>query len=195
MLPEQIVYLSVIASLIGSYYYIRDTVRGKTKPNLVTWFFWALAPLIGTFLQLKAEAGLYVLPVFLAGFMPLVIFFVALSRKDRHWKTTHFDIFCGIFSFVALILWVLTRETGVAIFFAILADGLAAVPTLIKSWKFPDTETAVGYLPGIFNNILGLLVIKTWMFSTYSFGLYFIVLNTTLIIFIQRGKWFPKKII
>jgi hypothetical protein len=195
MLPEQIVYLSFVVSIFGSYFLIRDILAGRTKPNLVTWFLWALAPLIGTFLQLKAGAGLSVIPVFLAGFFPLIIFILALVKHDGYWKITMFDIFCGIFSVIALVLWILTRNTGVSILFAILADAFAAVPTIIKSWKFPETETALGYLPGTINNILGLLVIKEWTFSIYSFGIYFIVLNTLLMMFIWRSKIFPKKVL
>ncbi|MCE9549309.1 hypothetical protein K8Q98_02840 [Candidatus Nomurabacteria bacterium] len=195
MIPEKFIYLTLVASVFGSYFYIRDVIRGTTKPNLVTWFFWALAPIIGTFLQLKAGAGLSVLPVFLAGFMPLVILIIALFCRNSYWKITTFDIFCGVFSFIALILWILTKRADISIFFAILSDALAAVPTLIKSWKFPETETAVGYLPGIFNNILGLLIIKNWNFSIYSFGIYFIVLNSMLIIFILRKKLFSREFI
>ena len=192
MLPEQIVYLSLLISVVPFYLYTRNTIRGTTKPNLVTWFFWALAPLIGTYLQLKAGAGLSVLPVFLAGFFPLIIFIVALTSRNGHWRLTTFDVLCGVFSFFALILWILTTRTDVSIFFAILADGLAAVPTITKSWKFPERETAVGYLPGVLNNILGLLVIKNWNFSIASFGIYFIVLNLLLMAIIWRKNFFYR---
>ncbi|MDP2789317.1 MAG: hypothetical protein Q8O46_04745 [bacterium] len=193
MIPEQIVYLSLLFSVFGSYFYIRDVIKGTTKPNLVTWFLWALAPLVGTYLQLKAGAGLSVIPVFLAGFVPLVILIIALIKGGAPWKITNFDILCGVFSLIALVLWVVTRRADISILFAILSDGLAAVPTLIKSWKFPETETGAGYVPGILNNILGLLVIKNWNFSAYSFGLYFIILNTTIVLFIFRKKMFPPK--
>jgi len=188
MLPEKIVYLSLIITFFGSFFYIKDILEGRTKPNLVSWFFWSLAPIIGSYLQFKAGAGLSILPVFLAGFVPLVIFFIALLTKNSHWAITKFDILCGVFSFIALMLWILTRRADISILFAILSDGLAAIPTLIKSWKFPETETAIGYSPGILNNILGLLVIKNWNFSIYSFGIYFILMNSTLILFIKRKK-------
>ncbi len=197
MTSGEIIFLviTLLTSIFGISFLIRDIMAGKTKPNLVTWFFWALAPLIGTFLQIKAGAGLSVLPVFLAGFFPVIIFVVALLKRNAHWKITVLDILCGAFSFLALMLWILTSETDISILFAILADGLAAIPTLIKSWKFPKTETALGYMPGIINNALGLLFIKNWDFSMYSFGIYFIVLNSVLIIFITRKnllKFVPK---
>ena len=188
MIPEKIVYLSFAFSAVGSFFYVRDIIRGKTKPNLVTWFFWALAPLIGSYLQFKDGVGLSILPVFLAGFVPLIIFFVALIKKEYHWKITTFDVLCGVFSAAALVLWLVTKRADIAILFAILSDGLAAVPTLVKSWKFPETETARGYVPGIVNNILGLLVVKNWTFSAYSFGIYFIVLNSILVLIIKRKE-------
>ena len=195
MLPEKIIFLSLFISLFGGFFYVKDVVSGRAKPNLVTWFFWSLAPLVGAFLQIKAGAGLSVLPVFLAGFVPLVIFFIALVNKNSYWKITSFDIFCGLFSFIALVLWVLTHKADISIIFAILSDTLAAIPTLIKSWKFPETETIIGYIPGILNNILGLLVIQSWNFSIYSFGIYFILLNSTLVVFILRKKIFSNKTI
>lgn len=195
MFPEKIVYLSIIFTVTGSFFYIRDILRGKTKPNLVTWFFWGLAPIVGAYLQIKDGAGLSVLPVFLAGFVPLIIFMVALTKREGYWKITKFDILCGTFSFLALVLWVTTHNASLSILFAILSDGLASIPTIMKSWKFPETETSVGYLPGILNNTLGLLVIKNWNFSIYSFSVYFIVLNLALILLIERAKIFRKKVI
>ncbi len=39
--------LSIIISLFGAYKYTLDTINGKTKPNRISWFLWAIAPLIG----------------------------------------------------------------------------------------------------------------------------------------------------
>lgn len=188
MIPEKFVYITFFISLVVLYFFLKNLIAGKTKPNLVTWFFWSLAPIVGTYLQVKAGAGLSVLPVFFMGFFPLIIFFVALFNKNSYWVITKFDIFCGVFSFLALILWIITQNTALSILFAILADALAAVPTFFKSWKFPETEFASGYAPGIVNNIIGLLIIKDWNFSVSSFGIYFIVLNSLLILIIKRKE-------
>ena len=147
-----------------------------------------LGPFIGVFFQLKAGAGLSVLPVFLAGFGPLVIIVISLFRKNSIWKITKLDVICGILAIMALLFYVLTHNLGISILFAILTDGLAAIPTIVKSWKFPETETAVVYLPGIFNNTLALFVITNWIFSIYSFSIYFIVVNTIIIFCIYHKK-------
>ncbi len=194
MLPENIIFVGVILSLIASFFYIRNIFYGSTKPNLVSWFIWMLAPFIGVFFQLKAGASLSVLPTFMAGFGPLLVIIFSLWNKNAYWKIEKLDIICGIFSFLALILYIFTHNLGVSVLFAIISDGLAAIPTLAKSWKFPETETAAPYLTGIFNNILGLFIIKNWIFSIYSFSVYFIIINIAISFCIYHKRIFKQAI-
>ena len=190
MLPENIIYITVLFNLIGSFFYIKDIFYGKTKPNLVSWVLWMLAPFIGVFFQIKAGAGLSVIPVFMAGFIPLIVIIVSLWHKNAYWKITKLDVFCGLLALTALVFYVLTHNLGISILFAILSDGLAAIPTLIKSWKFPETETAAVYAVSIFTNILALFIIKNWIFSIYSFNIYLILINIAIVFCIYRKKIF-----
>ena len=188
--PRNLFFFAVFVNFLGQFFYIRSVVWGGTKPNLVSWFIWMLAPFIGVFFQLKAGAGLSVLPVFMAGFGPLLVIIFSVLNKNSYWKLYTFDIYCGLFSFLSLVLYVFTHNLGISILFAIVSDGLAAVPTIIKSWKFPETESASIYLTGIFSNIAGLFIIKNWIFSIYSFGIYFILLNLIIVFCIYRKKIF-----
>ena len=190
MLPENIIYFAIFLNLIGHIIYIRSIIKGKAKPNLISWFFWSLAPFIGVFFQFKAGAGLSILPIFTAGFGSLMIFIAAILTKNGFWKITTFDIYCGIFSALALIFYILTHNLGISILFAILSDALAGVPTIIKTWEFPETENWAPYLLPIFSNLAGLLIIKNWSFPIYSFGAYFIFLDTTILFCIYHKKIF-----
>lgn len=190
MLPPDIIYVTIPISLIAYFYYFKDILFGDTKPNLVSWFLWMLAPFLGVFFQLKAGAGLSVIPVFIAGFGPLLVIIFSVFRKNAYWKLNAFDFFCGMLSALALILYVLTHNLALSIIFAILSDLLAFIPTYIKGWRFPETETATVYASGIFNNILGLLVIKNWSFTIYSFGIYLILANIIFLIILYRKKIF-----
>ncbi|MEK7081286.1 MAG: hypothetical protein AAB902_02775 [Patescibacteria group bacterium] len=194
MIPENIIYIAVSLNLFGHLLYIRSIIKGHAKPNLVSWFFWTLAPFIGVFFQIKAGARLSVLPIFIAGFGSLIIMIAAVLTKNGFWKITTFDIYCGLFSALALIFYIFTHNLGTSILFAILSDALASVPTIIKSWNFPETENWAPYLFPIFSNIAGLLIIKNWSFSTYSFGIYFLILDTTILFCIYRKKIFKKPV-
>ncbi len=72
--------------------YIRDTLIGKTKPNLVSWSMWALAPLIGTGAAIFAHADLWAtVRIFLAGFIPLLVIVASFANKQSYWKLGLFD--------------------------------------------------------------------------------------------------------
>jgi hypothetical protein len=191
MLPEQIIYFAVLLNFVGHILYARSIIRNHARPNLVSWFIWMIAPFIGVFFELKAGAGLSVLPIFVAGLGSLLILVVASLTKNGFWKIGTLDIYCGLFSVLALIFYIVTHNLGISILFAILSDGLASIPTIIKSWKFPETEMWAPYLLPIISNIVGLMIIKNWTFPIYSFGAYFIILDATIVFCIYR-KWFSR---
>jgi hypothetical protein len=194
MLPEKIIFVGVAINLITSIWYVKNILYGSTRPNLISWFLWMLAPFIGVFFELKAGAGLSVLPVFMAGFGPFLVLIFSIWNKNTYWKIGRLDIICGIFSLLALILYIFTHNLGISILFAIISDGLASIPTLIKSWNFPETETGSIYLGSIFSNTLGLFIIKNWIFSIYSFGIYLIIINLAISFCIYRKIFFRKAI-
>jgi hypothetical protein len=159
MLPEKIIFIGVGINLLCSLWYIRSIFQEKTRPNLISWFIWMLAPLIGTFLSLKAGAGLAAFGIFMAGFGPFLVIVFSIFKKNSFWKIKIFDIICGIFSILALLLYFKTKNISLAIIFVILADLLAYLPTYIKTWQKPESENFSAYFGGIITNILALLII------------------------------------
>ncbi|MDD5721426.1 MAG: hypothetical protein PHT16_03200 [Candidatus Pacebacteria bacterium] len=192
MLPENIIFIVILLSFFGHLSYLKSIIRGQAKPNLVSWFIWVLAPLIGVFFQYKAGAGLVSLPVFMDALLSFVIIITAILTKNGYWKINAFDLYCGFLALMALIFYVLTHNLGISILFAILSDALAATPTLIKTWKFPETETSTVYLIAALNSVLGLLIVKNWIFSIYSFNIYFVLINLSVVFCIYRKKIFKS---
>ena len=192
MLPEKIIFIGVLINLIGILWYIRSIFYSGTKPNLVSWFIWALAPFIGVFLQLKAEAGLSVLGTLMAGFGPFLVLLFSLFKKNSFWKIKTFDVICGLIALFSLILYILTHNLGISILFAILSDFLAYIPTILKTYKFPETENSSIFAGGIINNILALLITKNWIFAIYAFPVYLVLANLIEVYFIYHKKIFKK---
>jgi len=154
---------------------------------------WSIAPLIASAAGLASGVTWAVLPVFMSGFGPLIVFIASFVNKNSYWKLEIFDWLCGIFSALALILWWITKDPVVAIIFAILSDGSAALPTIIKSWKFPETENSAAYTTGIFNALTGFAAIKIWVFPQYGFNVYLVCLNFILTFAVLRKKIFKTE--
>lgn len=194
MLPEKIIYLGVLLQLVGQASYIFSIIKGHAKPNLVSWFMWMLAPFVGFFFLIQAGATWSALPVFMAGFGPFLVILFSIFIKNGYWKVNAFDIYCGVLAIIALFFYIFTHNLEISILFAVLSDALAAIPTIIKSWKFPETESGLIYVFAMISNILGLLVIKNWSFSTASFG-FNLVLQCIIILFcIYHKKIFKSKV-
>ena len=80
-LNNWLVILSALVSAIGFYHYLRDTLSGKSKPNRVTWFMWAIALIIGSCAAMASNAGIWnTLPVFLTGFFSIHNFVSLFSK-------------------------------------------------------------------------------------------------------------------
>ena len=190
---QYLVFIGAAVQLLGIFSYIKETLRGNTKPSKVTWLMWSVAPLIATFAALADGVGWSVLPVFMAGFGPLLVFIASFVNKNSHWELETFDYLCGFCSVLALVLWGITKEPVIAIVFAIASDGFAAIPTLVKSWKYPETETAAAYTTGLFSALTSFTAIKIWNFSSYAFPAYLVIAETLFILSIYHRKIFKKE--
>lgn len=73
---------------------------------------------------------------------------------------------------MGLVVWKITGEGNLAILFSILADGFAAIPTVIKSYFQPETESSRAYLFGAINAAIALLTIRVWSFAQWAFPVY-----------------------
>jgi len=180
MINQNFVILGAIIAAVGGLSYLIDTLKGKVKPNRVSYLLWSIAPLIAFFAEMKQGVGLPALMTFIVGFLPFTVFIGSFVNKKAKWKLTHFDLTCGALSLVGLVLWYMTKSGNIAILFSLLADGLAALPTVVKSFNYPETESAWPYFTATISAALTLLTIQVWNFATYAFPVY--ILLVTLLI-------------
>ena len=190
-----LVILSAIIMVSGGYAYIRDTLAGRTKPNRVTWSMWALAPLIGAGAAWSSNADAWTtVRIFLAGFMPLVVFIATFANSKSYWKITTFDLLCGALSLIALFFWVLADSPRTAIILAASGDGLASLPTLIKAWRYPETETGLTFIASLISVVLVIPSIPVWNVENAAFQIYLLLVNFLLVLAVYRKKLRYSKI-
>ncbi len=191
-LVKFLVLIAVGIQAVGAFFYIRDVVSGKTKPNLVTWALWALAPLIGFFSAYLADADLWAnARVFMAGFIPLIVFLIAICLGKNYWKITWFDIICGIFSLFAILILLTTKKPEMAILMAIVSDSLATLPTIKKAWQYPHTETGLTYIASFFSVALAIPTIPDLTIKNAAFPIQLLIANLILVFLVYRN-YFKK---
>src|SRR3989344_2012063 len=172
---QYLVFVGALVNLIGSSFYISRTLKGVTKPNRVSYFIWALAPMIAFPAARSDGAGWAALPIFMSGFIPLLIFLASFVNKSAYWKLGRFDYACGVISIVALVVWGMTGNPALAVLLAIVSDTLASLPTVIKSWRFPETEYWSGYAGAVVGAASAFFVVESFTFTVVAFPIYLIV--------------------
>jgi len=185
MLNQSFIIIGTLIGAAGSLAYLVDTVKGKVKPNRVSFLLWSIAPFIAFAAQIKQGVGLESLMTFSTGFLPLTVFIASFVNKKAEWKVTKFDVVCGVLSVVGLILWLVTKVGNVAITFGILADALAAIPTIVKAYKYPDTEIAWPWIATVFGVVLTLLTLSELTFANSGFIIYILIVNTLIFSLVQ----------
>lgn len=185
---EYLVFVAAFGSLLAAFAYIRSMFKGQTKPNRVTWFMWSIAPFIATAAAVSNGVGWAVMPVFMSGVSPFLVFTASFFNKKAYWKLSSFDYLCGTLSGLALVIWFVTKDPNLAIIFAIVSDAVAAVPTLIKAWHNPETESAWPFIVGVFSPMTSFIVATNWAFSELAFPTYLIVINIILVFPLHKKK-------
>lgn len=164
--------------IIGSaqLIYLVNTMRKRVRPSVLSWLGWAF--LMGTSLlsQIVAKGWQWSQSSLLcstAGCLAIVLSALAsrnFSLVARDWIFLVLGLSCmGIYYWSAN-AWVTT-------IFAILADGLLAVPMVMKAWKDPGSERSLAWLLGVVSSVLALIICIGHDPLYYMFPTYLLVFN------------------
>ena len=177
-----------VINFVACVSYVRAILKGEATPNRVTWFLWALVPVIAAAAQWSSGVGISTLVVLSVGLGPACIVLASFVGGTGSWRLGPFDYVCGACSLAALALWAVTGDPVTAIVLSILADAAAALPTLRKAWLAPATEDRSAYLIAFAGMILGILSVQEATFSAYAFNAYLVVVSGVLVLILYLPR-------
>lgn len=187
MLPEYFIYIAASIRILAGLLYIKSILKGKTRPSAVSWLIWSVSPFIAFFAATFSEGFKLASLVTLAlGISPLLVFITASVTKNHLFKLTLPDLICGILATISLICWLITKNPILTISFAILADFISTIPTLKKSYYYPDTEHAPTYLLAILAMSITLLANKETTSYSLIYPTYILLMNLLVASIITR---------
>jgi hypothetical protein len=166
------IFLGAAIGAVGQSIYIRDTVRGVTQPNRVSFLLWAAAPLLAFAVEINQGVGLTSLMTFMVGAGPLAIFAASFVNRNAVWRIGRLEYVCAAVSVLGTLGWLVSRHGVVAIVASIAADLLAGIPTISKSWAHPETETAWLYVGGFLFAVITLLTVQKATLAAVAFPAY-----------------------
>ncbi len=177
--------LATVIDLTGTTNYIWNIVKGETRPHRTTrlvLFGVSITNMIGA-VSAHAGAGTIILStLFLARGLILAL----LSIKKGIGGASKADIICAAIAVAGIIAWKLSGDGVTALVFAVIADAVAYIPAVIKTWKQPNTESPLLYWLGGLAALLA--VVHDGLRLSIIFQFYIVLSCVVMLICINKNR-------
>lgn len=181
--------LATILVFIGYIPYLRDVIKGKTKPHLYSWFLWAFVTMIAFALQFSGGAGSGSFVTLAAALMCIAVIVLGFIQKSKI-AIVKMDTIFLILAFIALGLWLIAKQPVLSTVLATTVDLLGFAPTVRKSWNKPFTETLSFYYLNSFRFGIAVIALQKYSIVTALYPISWLVTNSVfaLLLVIRRRQ-------
>lgn len=183
--------ISTVLATISPIVYCIAILKGEAKPHRTTRFVFLIISSLTT-ASLLAQGNK--VAVWLAGaavLQSIAIFILSIKRGMGGWSKI--DIICLFSALLGIALWKVTKNPIIALYFAISADFIGMIPTLIKTYRFPKTEVWTFYLMDVCAAGFSLLALSKWTIGEYSYPVYIMLINSLMVLLVIR-PWLKSRI-
>lgn len=185
-MKEVLAAIGVALAFIAYIPYIRDTIKGKTTPHVYTWFLWAVISFVIFALQVSDDAGAGAWITLASGVVVFIVFLLGFRQGKKNVTVT--DTIMLIASIAALILWLAADQPVLSTILLVLADVIAFVPTVRKSWNKPEQETAISYAIVAVRHGLGVVSLQRFTLVTTLFPATWTAVNLLFFAFLLARR-------
>jgi len=116
----------------------------------------------------------------------IAIFSLSIKYGMGGWAKS--DIVCMGLAVIGIVVWQVTKNPVYGLYFGILADFMGMLPTILKTYRYPETEMwqffGIDALAGTFN----FLALSSFAPATFSYPLYLVFINGVIAILAIRKK-------
>ena len=164
--------------------YARAILKGQAKPHRTTRLVILLSTILTT-ASLVAQNN--TVAIWIAGVSTIQAFLIfVLSYKYGMGGWAKIDILCLVVALTGFIFWKTTNNPLLALYASILADFMGMIPTLVKTYKFPKSESWPFFGLDTLAAFFTLSAIQLWTFEQYSYPLYLLLINGAMVLLILR---------
>ena len=174
-----------ILGLAGYIPYIISILRHKTRPNRATWFIWTIVGGLLAFSYI-AESDSYSIWLPLSYFVgPLITAMLSIRYGYSIWSKL--DTVCMATAIISIIPWLLSSNAIFTLIINVLIDATGAIPTLVKTYREPETEDFTAWLIFFIANTVQLFAISMWNIASI-YPIYLFILAGLMVAFIVKDK-------
>jgi hypothetical protein len=178
--------LAGLAAVVNTIPYIRDIVRGTTRPHRGTWFVWAVLAIVVYGSQRADGASWSLIMAGAQAMLTTLVFVLAVRRGEGGLSAT--DAAFTAMAAVGVIGWLVADEPIVATASVVAADLVAAAMMAPKTYRDPGSETLVSFALASVGGALAAGAVGTASLALLMYPIYFCVVNAAIALLIFRRR-------
>lgn len=186
-LAGQLGFASALLSIAAYLPYIRDVIRGRTRPQRASWLIWSVLGCIAFAAQWAdgATHSLWFVGSQVAG--TVTVFALAVLKGQGRYLT-QMDTGALSLAAVGVLLWHLTETPATALAIVIAVSALGGALTVAKCLQDPGSETVSTWGMSWVAAGLGLMTLDRFEPILLAYPLYLMTLYTCFIAAIWVGR-------
>jgi hypothetical protein len=174
--------LSAVLALGAYWFYLKDIVAGKTRPNMFSWLIWGLLAVVAFFGQVKGKAGAGAWVTGITAAFNLLIFLLAIFKGE---KSLHkVDKFLLGLAGLAIVLLLIVKDARVSVTLASATTLFAFYLTMKKSYYKPHQETVQTFALNSLKFLPSLFALQTFTYLTAVYPIVAMIANALLAVLI-----------
>lgn len=166
--------------------YVRDTVRGSTRPHRGTWLIWGVLAVVVCVAQRADGASWSLVLTATQAVLTAAIFALAIRHGEGGLAWVEMALIAVAFGGIAG--WLLAGEPVIAVLCVIVADLIAAAMMTPKAYRDPHSETLAMYALASVGGALAAGAVGVLDVSLLLYPLYYCVANAAMALLIFQWR-------
>ena len=172
-LQQPIGIISGALIAIAQITYISNTFTKKVTPSILSWYGWAFLMGTSAIAQILEKGWEWSMTsLVLSAFGCVVVATAAILM--RNYSLHKNDWIFLLLGFVCAAVYLTSKNAWITTVFAIIADFVMGVPTLLKAWKTPALERSNAWWFGLASWTLALIICwhRDWLYALFPIYLF-----------------------
>jgi hypothetical protein len=186
---EAVVVLGLAAGLIGvldTIPYVRDTLRGSTRPHRGTWLIWGVLAVVVSLSQYADGASWSLVMVGVQAVLTGLVFLLSIRHGEG--GVSPADITMIAIAGAGVVGWIVADEPLVATACVVAADLIAVGLMVPKTYRDPDSETLVTFAFASLGGALAAGAVGAIDVSLLLYPVYYCVVNGAIALLIWERR-------
>jgi hypothetical protein len=166
--------------------YIRDILRGSTRPHRGTWLIWGVLAIVVCLSQRADGASWSLIMAGTQAVLTMLVFLLAVRRGEGGLNAT--ELVMIAIAGGGVIGWILTDEPVVGTALVVTADLIGVAMMVPKTYRDPESETLLTFTLASLGGAPAAVAVGVLDISLLLFPIYYCLANGAIALLIDRRR-------